>query len=159
MSVFQRRFRESTQGVIVDLPEEEQEILAGLLVQLRELFMADRDPMLRRLKPPARPDSEEAEKGYREMVDDQLLQDRLESIEIVEAGIEGTTLSEGDIGAWMHTLNSMRLILGERLSVEGADLGANDVGAGPTGAIYEWTGGLLEQLVAAAAPALPPGDD
>ncbi len=147
------RFRVGTAGVVVDLPGQEQEILSNLLSQLRDLVMVDHDPTLRRLKPPAHPGDEEAEAGYREMVDDQLLRGRLESIERVESGLGGTTLDEGDTAAWMHTLNSMRLILGERLVLEGADLEAHDLGEGTTGALYEWLGALLEQLVGAAGAA------
>jgi Domain of unknown function (DUF2017) len=143
--------------VVVDLPDQEQEILSDLLSQLRDLVMVDHDPTLRRLKPPAHPGDEEAEAGYREMVDDQLLQGRLESIERVEFGLVGATLDESDTDAWMHTLNNMRLILGERLSLEGADLEAHELGGGTTGALYEWLGALLEQLVAAAMASRPDG--
>lgn len=151
---FRRRFRATRAGVVVDLPRDEQEILEGLLGQLRDLVMADDDPTLRRLKPPARPDDEEEEAGYRELVDDQLLQARLESIERVETDLTGATLDDEGVAAWMHTLNNMRLILGERLSLEGADLQAHELGGSPVAALYEWLGALLEHLVRAAMPSL-----
>lgn len=154
------RFRADHGGVVVDLPDGEQEILLGVVSQLRDLLMMEnQDPSLRRLKPPARPDDDTAEADYREMVDDQLLQGRLESIERVEECITGATLDEGDVGAWMHTLNSLRLILGERLSLEGADLESHDLGDGAAAALYLWIGGLLEELVTAANPSLATGED
>ena len=159
MSPFRRRFRAGRDGVIVDLPRDEQEILGGLLEQLRDLVMADDDPTLRRLKPPARPDDDDAEAGYRGLVDDQLLRERLEGIERVEADLGGATLDDEGVAAWMHSLNNMRLILGERLELEGADLQAHDLGEHPVAPVYEWLGALLEHLVRAAMTGLPDGDD
>jgi len=46
---FRPRFRWKGDQVIVDLPDDEQQILAHVLVQLRELVMGETDPVLRRL--------------------------------------------------------------------------------------------------------------
>ena len=161
---FRRRFRWKGDVVVVDLPEDEQEMLAHVLPQLRELVMGETDPALRRLSPPARPDDEEAETFYRQMVTDDLLRSRLEAIEIVEEGIGGTTLDDAGIDAWMHSLNALRLVLGERLDVDVVghdalhDL-ADDDERVPIVALYEWLGWLLEQLVEAAMNGLPDGED
>jgi hypothetical protein len=138
-------------GVVVNLGEREQEVLASLIVDLRELLMADSHDTLRRLKPPAHPDNEDAEAAYREMVGDDLLRGRLELLDIVEAGIEGATLDEGDVAAWMQGLNMIRLVLGERLELDGADLESHELPEGPATFLYEWTGELLEFLVRAAS--------
>ena len=162
--IFRRRFKWKDDRVVVDLPEDEQEMLAHVLPQLRELVMGESDPALRRLSPPARPDDDEAETFYRQMVTDDLLQSRLEAIEIVEQGIGGTELDDEGVSAWMHSLNALRLVLGERLDVDiiGNDalenLPDDDDRVGIV-ALYEWLGWLLEQLVAAAMNALPEGDD
>lgn len=162
--IFRRRFRWKDDRVIVDLPQDEQDMLAHVLPQLRELVMGETDPALRRLSPPARPDDDDAEAFYRQMVTDDLLQSRLEAIEIVEEGIGGTTLDDEGVSAWMHSLNALRLVLGERLDVDviGNDalenLPDDDDRVGIV-ALYEWLGWLLEQLVAAAMNALPEGDD
>ena len=138
-------------GVVVNLQEHEQEVLANLIVDLRQLLMADNHDALRRLKPPAHPDNEEAETAYREMVGDDLLRGRLELLDVVEAGIEGAVLDESDVSAWMQGLNMMRLVLGERLELDGADLESHQLPQRPATFLYEWTGELLEFLVRAAS--------
>ena len=150
-----RRFRWKNNQVLVNIPPDEQEMLRHVLPQLREMLMADTEPTLRRLNPPARPDNKEAESEYREMVDDDLLRTRLEAIELVESGIDGASLDEEAVEAWMQSLNSLRLILGERLEVDLigdsalTDLEPDDERA-PVLALFEWVGWLLEQLVEAA---------
>ena len=161
---FRRRFRWKDGEVIVDLPEDEQDMLQHVLPQLRSLVSGETDPALRRLSPPARPDDDEAETFYRQMVTDELLRSRLDAIDVVEDGIGGTTLDDEGVAAWMHSLNALRLVLGERLDVDVIghdalhDLDPSDERA-PVVALYEWLGWLLEQLVDAAMNALPDGDD
>ncbi len=163
-SIFRRRFTRVDDQVVVDLPDDEQQMLAHVLPQLRELVMAETDPALRRLRPAARPDDDEAEAAYREMIDNDLLRSRLEAIEIVEEGIGGAMLDDEGVSAWMHSLNALRLVLGERLDVDVIgnealeDLPDDDDRVGIV-ALYEWLGWLLEQLVAAAMGALREGDD
>lgn len=163
-SIFRRRFTWVDDRVVVNLPDDEQQMLAHVLPQLRELVMAETDPALRRLRPAARPDDDEAEAAYREMIDNDLLRSRLEAIEIVEEGIGGAMLDDEGVSAWMHSLNALRLVLGERLDVDVIgnealeDLPDDDDRVGIV-ALYEWLGWLLEQLVAAAMGALPEGDD
>ena len=96
--------------------------------------------------------------AYQEMVGDDLLRTRLELLDIVEEGFGGATLDDGAVAAWMQSLNNMRLILGERLSLEGVDLESSAGPDEPAGFLFEWIGGLLELLVRAAAPSLPPGE-
>ena len=161
---FRHRFRFKGGHVVVDLPEDEQEMLAHVLPQLRELVMGETDPALRRLSPPARLDDHEAETFYRQMVTDELLRSRLEAIEVVESGIDGTTLDDAGVDAWMHSLNALRLVLGERLEVAvvGHDALHNlpdDDERVPIVALYEWLGWLLEQLVDAAMNGLTDSED
>jgi hypothetical protein len=154
-----RRFRLTDDGIDVSLPDDERDILATLLSQFRELLMIDDDPNLTRLKPVAHPDDPEASREYTELVGDQLLRQRLEAIEAVEGGLEGATLDDEGIAAWLQTINGLRLVLGERLDVtEDLDVDQRDPEA-PAYALYEWLGWLLEQLVRAAADDLPPGED
>lgn len=143
-------------GVRVNLQEHEQEVLATLITDLRHLLMADSHDALRRLKPPAHPDNEEAEAAYRELVDDDLLRARLELLDVLESGVDGTLpdsamLDDEAVAAWMQGLNMIRLVLGERLELDGADLQAHDLPEGPATFLYEWTGELLEFLVRAAS--------
>lgn len=148
-------FRVGDDGVEVTLQLHEQEVLANLLNDLRHLLMADDHERLRRLKPPAHPGDDEAEASYREMVDDELLRGRLELLDRMEAGVAGTTLDEEGVAAWMQGLNMIRLVLGERLHDEGADLTAEALPDGPASVLYLWTGELLELLVRAASATEP----
>ena len=154
-----RRFRLDGEEIVVSLPRVERDVLAQLLPQLRELLMGAGDPMLRRLNPPARPDDAEAEQRYRDLVDDDLLLARLESLETVEEGLDGARLDDEGVAAWMRSLNSLRLVLAERLASEGIDLVAFDADAlddelEPLGHLYEWMGWTLSDLLDAAAPPL-----
>jgi len=139
--------------VIVSLPKEEQDALGEFLRQMREMLIDDTDPSLRRLKPPARPDDPESESEYRSMIDDDLLQTRLDAIDTVASGIGGTELDAEGVGAWMQALNCLRLILGERFDAEGLDPDNNATDS-PMADIYHWLAWLLEQLVDAAMPNL-----
>ena len=156
---FRRRFRWKNGQVVVELPDDEQDMLRHVLPQLRELVMGETVPALRRLSPPARPDDPDAEAFYRQMVTDELLASRLEAIEVVEEGIGGTVLDDAGVDSWMHSLNALRLVLGERLDVDVIghdvlhDLEPDDDRV-PIVALYEWLGWLLEQLVDAAMNSL-----
>ncbi len=153
---FRRRFRWKNNTVVVEIPPDERDMLRNVLAQLSEMLATDADPALRRLKPPARPDDEHANLEYREMIGDDLLRTRLEAIELVEGALDGASLDEEAIGAWMQSLNALRLVLGERLDIDLitnrslADLDPEDDQA-PILALYEWLGWMLEQLIEAAA--------
>ena len=155
-----RRFKHTTEGIAVDLDDAEREALGAVLDQFRELLMMDNDPNLTRLKPPAHPDDPEANHQYREMVGDELLRQRLEAVEIVEAGIDGATLDNDAVQCWMQTLNGVRLFLGDRLGIEVDSFFTesteeeNELDEGAR-MLYEWLGWLLEQLVRAATVDLP----
>lgn len=148
-------FHAAADGVEVTLQLHEQDVLVNLLSDLRHLLMADDHESLRRLTPPAHPGDDEAEASYRAMVDDDLLRGRLELLERMEAGVAGTTLDEEGVAAWMQGLNMIRLVLGERLHDEGADLTADALPDGPASVLYLWTGELLELLVRAASVTPP----
>ena len=89
--------------------------------------------------------------------------DRLEAIDTVEAGLDGVPLDDDCVSAWMQTLNSVRLYLGNTLEVGAATFNPPEEGDQPQEAaryvLYEWLGSLLDQLVAVAAESLPPGAD
>ena len=147
------RFRHEGGGVVVDLPSREQEMLSQLLSDLRDLLIKGGDGTLRRLKPPAHLDSSEDEAAYRELVDDDLLRGRLEAIERVESTLEGAELDASGAEAWMQSLNNLRLVLGEQLSLAGVDLVNHKMPDTASAALYEWIGWLLEQLIDAAGQA------
>ena len=94
------------------------------------------------------------------MVGDTLLRHRLEAIDTVEAGLDGAPLDDDAVSAWMQTLNSVRLYLGNTLGVGSATFDPPRASDQPQDAarymLYEWLGGLLDELVAVAAETLPP---
>ena len=82
---------------------------------------------------------------------DELLRGRLDLLDVVDEGIGGAVLDEAGVAAWLQGLNMIRLVLGERLELDGADLAAHELPDGPATVLYEWTGELLEFLVRAAS--------
>lgn len=154
-----RPFSAGRRGVEVTLRDVEQDLLAGLVTDLRHLLMSEHHETLRRLQPPAHPGDDDAEAGYRAMVDDELLRGRLDALDVVDETLGGAVLDDGQVAAWMQALNNLRLILGERLALDGADLQDRDLPDSQAGAVYEWTGYLLEVLVAASWDTLPPATD
>jgi Domain of unknown function (DUF2017) len=135
------------------LTDEEREVLRALPRQLREILHTD-DPSLRRLHPPAYQDDPEREAEYRRLVRDDLLGQRLQSLEVMEATIDAGTLDQEQMTAWLGAINDLRLVLGTRLEVteemyeEG--IPEEDPRA-PSFALYQYLGWLEEQVVAALA--------
>jgi Domain of unknown function (DUF2017) len=135
------------------LTDEEREVLRALPGQLREILHTD-DPSLRRLHPPAYQDDPERDAEYRRLVRDDLLRQRLQSLEMMEATIDAGTLDEEQMTAWLGAINDVRLVLGTRLDVteemyeEG--IPPEDPRAA-TFALYQYLGWLEEQVVAALA--------
>jgi hypothetical protein len=93
-------------------------VLANLAAQLPGA-LDSRDPMVRRLFPPAYTDVEEsaAEREYRELVDTALTNHHKHSLEILVATAEAESLSEEEFQAWLDAVGSLRLVLGTRLDV------------------------------------------
>jgi Domain of unknown function (DUF2017) len=135
------------------LTDEEREVLRSLPGQLREILNTD-DPALRRLHPPAYQDDPEREAEYRRLVRDDLLRQRLQALDVMEATIDASTLDQEQMTAWLAAINDLRLVLGTRLDVteeiyeEG--IPPEDPRAA-TFALYQYLGWLEEQVVAALA--------
>lgn len=158
--MFRRPVRRSRRGDFeVRLSDEERQLLASLVPQLRAALDADadgggaKDPTLRRLFPSAYPDDERRDLEYRAMVHDDLLQRRQAALDTVESTIEATRLDEDALLAWMGAVNDLRLVLGTRLDVsEETDLVPRpDDPDGPLLAVYGYLGYLLESMVEALA--------
>ncbi len=158
------RFRPALEGVTLHLPAAERKALATVVKQFRQLLFSGSDPNLTRLEPPACPEDPVTELEYREMAAMPLLQRRLEAADTLEAGLDEPVLDHEAVGAWMQTLNAVRLYLGERLGVgdsaaespsEHPDDKRGDDSNAQLMSVYEWLGFLLDQLVSAAAESLP----
>ena len=157
------RFRPGPDGITVALRDEERAGLATVLEQFRQLLIGGADTSMLRFQPPVHIHDRKASEEFWDMAADPLLQHRLEAIDTVEAGLAGAALDDEAVAAWMQTLNSLRLYLGNTLEVGAATFHPPQAGDKPQEAarymLYEWLGGLLEQLLTAAAGSLPPGTD
>ena len=157
------RFRPGPDGIRVTLRDDERAGLAAVLDQFRQLLVGGRGPSLLRFQPPVHIHDPKASEEFWDMAGDSLLRHRLEAIETVEAGLDGTPLDDDGVEAWVQTLNSVRLYLGNTLEVGAATFNPPQEGDQPQEAaryvLYEWLGGLLDQLVMVAAEALAPGID
>ena len=157
------RFRPGPDGIRVTLRDNERAGLAAVLDQFRQLLVGGRGPSLLRFQPPVHIHDPEASEEFWDMAGDSLLRHRLEAIETVEAGLDGTPLDDDGVEAWVQTLNSVRLYLGNTLEVGAATFDPPREGDQPQEAaryvLYEWLGGLLDQLVVVAAETLAPGID
>lgn len=153
------RFRPGPDGISVRLRDDERAGLAAILEQFRQLLVGGKDPSLLRFQPPVHIHDRRASEEFWEMTGDSLLRHRLEAIDAVEATLDGAPLDDDGLAAWMQTLNSVRLYLGNTLEVGAATFNPPAEGDQPQEAaryvLYEWLGGLLDQLVAVAAQDLP----
>jgi hypothetical protein len=133
------------------IPEEERAVIGALVGELRQLLaQEERDESLRRLFPPAYRDDAEADAEYHDLMDDDLLAGRLQSLEIVSTTLAEEELDEEQLLAWMGGLNNLRLVLGTRLDVseetEIFDIDPADPNARAL-AVYGYLGWLLEHVV------------
>ena len=103
---------------VIRLDANARVVLANLAAQLPEA-LDSRDPMVRRLFPPAYtdPDQTAAEQDYRELVDTALTNHHRNSLETLVATSESDSLSEEEFLAWLDAVGSLRLVLGTRLDV------------------------------------------
>lgn len=149
-----RRFRAGRDGVAVRLSRQEREAFAAVLSQFRALLLNEAHPSLMRFQPPVHIHDSEAEKEFWDMVGGQLLRHRLKAIETVEAGLEDSTIDHGAVEAWLQTINGLRLYLGDAIGVAQAMFEPPGPDSEPDQfgrfALYEWLGGLLDQLVSVA---------
>jgi hypothetical protein len=139
-------------AVELRLSRDERSLLAGLLAELRALLDgAPGDPSLRRLFPPAY-DEEDDERGYRELMGDELLDGRLAALEVVAETLDRDRLSAEEADTWLRALNDLRLVLGTRLDVQedtfATELRSDDPRA-PALAVYAYLSWIQEQLVEA----------
>lgn len=140
------------------LRPNEKVLLGGLVEQLREQLLASTDePSVRRLFPPAYPDDAERDAGYQVLTRDELLEHKLEALDVVENTLDAGELDDSQMTAWMNTLNSLRLVLGTRLDVDEDPLELDEGDPlAPAYAVYEYLGWVLSQVVDALSPDLPP---
>jgi hypothetical protein len=141
-------------GVRLDLPDDEREVLRQVAGELRGLLEeAPDEPGLRRLFPRAHED-DALEDAYRDLTREQLVSGRDRALRTIEETAGNTLLTPDEADAWLRGLNDARLVLGTRLDVtEDFDWEAVDV-THPQAqelALYAYLSWLQEQLVEATA--------
>jgi hypothetical protein len=148
------RISRAPDGVRLDLPDEERELLSQIAGELRALIDdAPEDPDLRRLFPRAHED-EALEEQYRDLTRDQLMTGRNRALETIEETATSSLLSPQEADAWLRGLNDARLVLGTRLEgTEDYDWDAVDLSHPDAQelALYAYLSWLQEQLVEALA--------
>lgn len=146
--------RDGTYGVA--LAGAERDVLAALPGQLREA-LADDEPTLYRLFPPAYADDPAANVEYHRLVGEGLVDGRLAALAELERTAHAERLTEAELGAWLGALESLRLVLGTQLDIteesyaEPLDPDAPDA---HRHALYHWLSWLQEEVVQALAGAL-----
>jgi len=102
----------------VSLSAENRELLRTLPAQLSAAVAANpKDPVFRRLFPPAYVSDETAEQEYRRLVGPELDQSRSLALGTLANTADATELSEEQLDAWVRALNDIRLWLGTLLDV------------------------------------------
>jgi len=149
----ERRIERAADGTyVLRLPEEERALLRFLPGDLRALLdAAPDDPGLRRLFPRAYED-EQDEAAYRELMGNELLDERRRALEVLAETATAERLTDGQAHAWLTALNDLRLVLGTRLEVSDESLLEDLVESDPRApelALYAYLSWLQEQLVAA----------
>ena len=111
---------------VVRIDDEERALVVRLLGEIRDLLLTGDDddgstpPMLERLFPPAFLDDPDKEQEYQRLMREELVASRLAQIDAVTQalGADGPDrLDEGQIVAFMQSINAVRIVLGTMLDV------------------------------------------
>lgn len=146
--MFRRLFALTRDGQIsVRLDDTMRALLRQATEELREVLLVDEPDLTRRLYPTAYPDDEELEGDYQEMVHDQLLMQRLDGIDQLQASIDDEKISFDVADVWMNTINQLRLVLGTQLDVgeEQVEIDEDDPLA-TSHVVYQVLSYVLEEL-------------
>ncbi len=140
----------ATKQIEICLDGESREVLLELAKQFRSLLLEDSDDSLKRLYPPAYLDHSELNVEYVSLVHDDLLQEKLTSIDIFESTIWLEFVEIEKFFSWMAVLNSIRLVLGTRLDVSEEDEFDFEKSHSPEQTLFVWLAMLLEEAVSAS---------
>jgi hypothetical protein len=158
MSRFRPPVRRTKQGYVVRLEEAEVALLRRLLHELRALLLADpadAGQLLMRLFPVAHADDPEREEEYQRLMREELVASRLAAIGAVDEVLAGDRpLDDGEITAFMQSVNAVRLVLGTMLGVtDDPDIASEGLGGDAADSaeyhLYGYLSWLLEWTVRA----------
>jgi hypothetical protein len=164
-----RRFRRiSDDHVQLRLPHAEKALLASVLPQLRAVVDGDTgaEHLRTRLFPPAYEDPEH-EREFRELVRDDLVEQRRAAVDTALATLEGgrtrarqwsVDLDPEQVQSWLSVLHDLRLVLAQVVGITTeADWERSIEGADPADLLLWHVGALQEELLGVLMTGL--GDD
>ena len=164
-----RRFRRiSDDHVQLRLPHAEKALLASVLPQLRAVVDGDTgaEHLRSRLFPPAYDDPEH-EREFRELVGDDLVDQRRAAVDTALATLEGgrtrarqwsVDLDPEQVQSWLSVLHDLRLVLAQIVGIKTeADWERSIDGADPADLLLWHVGALQEELLGVLMTGL--GDD
>lgn len=160
--------------IVVPLATIEGVHLASLVDEFLDLLRAGvlgaaADPAFERLVPSPYPDDEAAGREFADAMRDELLDRRAADAAIVRSGLDGfvrhddvpedealrsrdVLIADGQIDAWLRTLNALRLVIATRLGIIDEDRHDED---DPRFGVYDWLGFRLDGIIQAADAQLP----
>jgi len=154
--MFGRMFNIKNGEMVVRLDDTMRILLERTSEELREVLLVNEPELTRRLYPTAYPDDEKLNEEYEDMVHDQLLMQRLDSIDELQATVNDEVITLDTADAWMSTINQVRLVLGTRLDVgedDSSQIDETDPDAQGK-VIYQVLSHILEELTRARSSAL-----
>lgn len=138
----------------VFLPAEERDVLAALPGQLRAALAED-EPTVYRLFPPAYNDDPAANVEYHRLVGSDLADRKLAALAELERTAHAPDLSTEELESWLGAIESLRLVLGTQLDVTEAPIAIDrDDPDAHRWALYAWLSWLQEEVVAGLADSL-----
>ena len=156
--------RESGNGFLIELGEDEAMLVTRLLDELRQLLTnpspdSSERLLIVRLFPVAHPDDVDEEAEYQRLMRDELVESKLEAIASVERVLAAERRSDrvvDELGlvAFMQSLNAIRLVLGTMLGVTDdptEDEVDEQLERSPEYHLYAYLSWLLEHCVRAAS--------
>ena len=152
--------RDGTWSLVLD--ENEREVLAVSVMQLRGLLQSDADTdRTRRLFPVAYSADDEADAEWQRLMRDELVQSRVAALDRVDSMLtEDRAFTDVELTSLMITVNALRLVLGTLLDVtddqedggDDPDEHSADETVTAQWHLYMWLGWLLEWIVEAQDP-------
>jgi hypothetical protein len=140
----------------IELSKPERETLGHLLPQLRQLLTdaPPNDERIRRLFPTVYTSDPEKEAEYQHYMRSELLESKRSALDLFEASLGRSDLSEAELMGWMQSINSVRLVLGTMLDVS-EDMAEVDENHPELDGflLYDYLSGLLDEIVGAVSGA------
>ena len=152
-----RRFRRQPGGgYSLRLAPSERALLASLPAQVEELLdQPTPPPHLERLFPPAYPDDPDAERGYRDLMQAELLEHHRAALRTLADSVQKQSLTGEEAAGWMAATNDVRLMLGTALDVTDDWEPPDDLQNQQAFVLYAYLTELLGELIEEMSAGLP----